>query len=163
MHLWLYSMSLSRRRRSTCQQHYSNSSAWHSNNTLMLTVGGRSCSSTEVLSLRRSLSHKQSHDLSRVSILASHTWQPLDKHCSFSVDTHTNMRHRDSWFERYKGIYIHCDLKLFSGVDNIAQHFHGDSFHKKPLKELNSSLIVFMPQSTKNEITVLKHLATVHP
>ena len=50
---------------------------------------------------------------------------------------------------------------MLMGFD-IAQHFHGESFCEKPLKELDSSLIVFMPRGERNEIAMLKHLAVVN-
>ena len=43
----------------------------------------------------------------------------------------------------------------------MAQHFHGDNFRQMPLKELNSSLVVFTSQPLVSEM--LKHLAKVHP
>jgi len=62
-------------------------------------------------------------------------------------------------------LYPHCNLQLLTGID-ITQHFHGDDFRDNLLKELESSLILFMPQSTigqGNEKAVLKHLAMVNP
>ena len=83
----------------------------------------------------------------------------------FSVDTGTSMRHKNSWFGRYVGkmiLYPHCNLQLLLATD-IAHHYHGDTFREKPLQERESSLIVFMPQSNHNEMTMLRHLAVVHP
>ena len=84
----------------------------------------------------------------------------------FSVDNHTGLRHKHSWYGRYHGkliLYPHCNsLELLAGVD-IAHHFHGSTFREKPLQEINSSLVVFMPKSKFNEMKVLRHLAVVHP
>ncbi len=79
-----------------------------------------------------------------------------------SLDSRTGMRHKTSWNGRYTGkmiLYPHCNLKLLTGTD-IAQHFNGDD----KLKELGSSLIVFMPQSKpgRNEKAMLNHLAVVN-
>ena len=86
-----------------------------------------------------------------------------DYYCGFSVDSRTGMRHSNSWFGRYSGkliVFPYYDPKLFSGID-MAQHFHGDNFRQMPLKELNSSLVVFTSQPLVSEM--LKHLAKVHP
>ena len=84
----------------------------------------------------------------------------------FSIDSRTGAKHRDSWCGRYAGktiIYFHTDPWLFSGSD-IARLFHGDNFGQMPLEELNSSLIVFTPQSSNySEVAMLKHLAKVNP
>ena len=84
----------------------------------------------------------------------------------FSIDSRTGAKHRDSWYGRYTGktiIYFHTDPWLFSGSD-IARHFHGDNFNQMPLEELNSSLIVFTPQSSNySELAMLRHLAKVNP
>ena len=84
----------------------------------------------------------------------------------FSVDNRTGLRHRDTWYGCYHGkliLYPHCNnLQLLAGVD-IAHHFHGVTFREKPLQELNSSLVIFMPQSEHNEMEMVRHLAEVHP
>ena len=82
-----------------------------------------------------------------------------------SIDNQTGMHHQNTWYGRYNGkmiLYPHCqNVQLLSRVD-IAQHFHGVMFREKPLQELNSSLVVFMPASRKDEMAMLKHLAPVH-
>lgn len=83
-----------------------------------------------------------------------------------SIDSRTGMRHENSWYGRYTGkmiVYPHCNLQLLAGED-IALHFNGEKFHDE-LKELESSLILFMPVSGsqhQNERAVLKHLAVVN-
>lgn len=85
-----------------------------------------------------------------------------DVNCGLSSHSRTGMRHKTSWHGRYIGkmiLYPHCNLQLLTGVD-IAQHFNGDD----ELKELGSSMIVFIPQSKsgqQNEGAMLKHLAVV--
>ena len=83
-----------------------------------------------------------------------------------SIDSQTKQRHPNSWRGRYTGkliLYPHCtDFKLFIDTD-IVQHFHGAAFLEKPLKELNSSMVVYIPLTRSGEIAALKHLAKVHP
>ena len=90
----------------------------------------------------------------------------IGRYNGLSIDSQTMQRHPNSWHGRYTGkliLYPHCtDFKLFIDTD-IVQHFHGAAFLEKPLKELNSSMVVYMPLTRSGEIAALKHLAKVHP
>ena len=66
-----------------------------------------------------------------------------------SVDQTTNARHQTTWEGRYKGkliLYPHCRLDLLWGSD-IARHFHGPEYQDGPLKDFNSSMILFLQDS----------------
>lgn len=81
----------------------------------------------------------------------------------FSVDSATGVRHVSSWQGRYTGkmiLYPHCDIQLISRSD-IIQHFHGDSSGEVALKELGSSMVLFLPQLTlaqQCDRSLLRHL-----
>ena len=91
-----------------------------------------------------------------------------------SVDQATNARHETSWEGRYNGkliLYPHCRLELLWGSD-IVRHFHGSEYQDGPLKDFNSSMVLFLQDSQpkqhqsdefhdKGDLTVLRHLADV--
>ena len=70
-----------------------------------------------------------------------------------SVDQATNTRHQSSWEGRYKGkliLYPHCRLDLLWSSD-IVRHFHGPGYQEGPLKDFNSSMIVFLQDSQSKQ------------
>ena len=96
------------------------------------------------------------------------------RYSGLSVDTRTNTRHQNTWEGKYNGrmiLYPHCNLDLLYGVD-IARHFHGTDYRDNPLKELHSSMLLFLPVSDAHcqfsdrfvdhgDLVVLKHLSQV--
>ena len=86
------------------------------------------------------------------------------RHFGLSIDSRTGTRHENSWQGRYTGkmiLYPHCNLQLLLGID-IAMHFHGQGFGEGGLRELGSSMVVFMPHSEQDENAMLKRLAAVN-
>ena len=87
-----------------------------------------------------------------------------------SVDKATNSRHPTSWIGQYTGrlvLYPHCELGYLLSSD-IAYHFHGMVPPEGSPKDLNSSMVLFLPTDTgdlmaRKEISVLRHLATAQP
>jgi len=89
-----------------------------------------------------------------------------------SVDQSTNVRHQITWEGRYKGkliLYPHCRLDLLWGND-IIRHFHGPDHQDGPLKDLHSSMILFLEDAPikqrqgdkfhdRGDLVVLRHLA----
>ena len=89
-----------------------------------------------------------------------------------SVDQATNARHKTSWEGRYSGkliFYPHCRLEFLWGSD-IVRHFHGPEYQDGPLKDFNSSMVLFLQDSQlkqrqsdefhdKGDLFVLRHLA----
>ena len=63
-----------------------------------------------------------------------------------SVDQTTKTRHQTTWEGRYKGkliLYPHCRLDVLWGND-IVRHLHGPGHQDGPLKDLHSSMILFL-------------------
>ena len=93
-----------------------------------------------------------------------------------SVDITTNRRHAITWEGRYSGkmiLYPYCSLNLLWGID-IVRHFHGEYHRGAPLREQNSSMVLFLPPSQprlpqQGQFTdcgdrdVIRHLSFVHP
>lgn len=79
-----------------------------------------------------------------------------------------------TWEGRYSGkmiLYPHCDLQLLLGVD-IPRHFHGVNYRDSTLRELHSSMLLFLPDSEARsrvaerfsdlgDLHVLKHLSSI--
>ena len=96
------------------------------------------------------------------------------RYSGLSVDTRTNTRHQVSWEGRHSGrmiLYPHCNLDLLSGID-IVCHFHGANYRDNPLRDLNSSMVLFMPETPppprrpgrfydRGDSQLLRHLLTV--
>ena len=88
----------------------------------------------------------------------------------FSMDKATNSRHPTSWIGQYTGrliLYPHCELENLLPYD-IAYHFHGMVSPEDALRDLNSSMVLFLTTDTgdhtaRKEISVLRHLATAQP
>ncbi len=93
-----------------------------------------------------------------------------------SVDRTTNRSHSVSWEGQYVGkmiLYPHCELDLLLNTD-IARHFHGIDYRHNVIKELQSSMLLFLPESLTRGRTsecfhdrgdgqVLRHLSTTDP
>jgi hypothetical protein len=65
-----------------------------------------------------------------------------------SVDNTTNTRHQASWEGRYGGrtiLYPHADLQSLWGID-IIRHFHGPNFREGTSYDLDSGMVLFLPQ-----------------
>ena len=91
-----------------------------------------------------------------------------------SIDANTNSRHQLSWEGKYTGkmiLYPYCKLNLLWGID-IVHHFHGADHRNGPLRELNSSMVLFMPPSQsrpmqadkysdRGDRDILRHLSNV--
>ena len=89
-----------------------------------------------------------------------------------SVDQTTKTRHQTTWEGRYKGkliLYPHCRLDVLWGND-IVRHFHGPGHQDGPLKDLHSSMILFLEDTPakqrqgdqfhdRGDLVVLRHLA----
>ena len=94
----------------------------------------------------------------------------VGRYNGLSVDRATKARHPTSWIGRYSGkliLYPHCELSNLLPSD-ITYHFHETTGPDDVLKDLNSSMILFLPSETSNatarkEISVLRHLATAQP
>jgi len=70
-----------------------------------------------------------------------------------SIDKSTNSRHKVSWEGRYSGkmiLYPHCQLDLLHSED-IPRHFHGTDYLHNPSKEMQSSMVLIMPESSKQQ------------
>ena len=92
----------------------------------------------------------------------------------FSIDQETNTRHQVSWEGRYSGrmiLYPHCDLNQLLDIDMI-RHFHGSDYRNSPLRDLNSSMVLFMSSCAahrphanhyfdRGDALVLRHLSVV--
>ena len=73
----------------------------------------------------------------------------IDRYNGVSVDTVTNARHEVTWEGRYSSrmiLYPHADLAKLYGID-IARHFHGPNFREDSAIDLESSMLLFLPQS----------------
>ncbi len=91
---------------------------------------------------------------------------------SLSVDRSTNARHPVTWEGKYTGkmiLYPHCQLDLLYSVD-IPRHFHGTEYRESVLKELHSSMLLFLRESPfrgrtseryhdRGDLQILRHLA----
>jgi hypothetical protein len=91
-----------------------------------------------------------------------------------SLDSQTNERHQVTWEGKYTGkmiLYPNCNLQSLLASD-IPRHFHGASYQDSTLRELHSSMLLFLPASEKRslntdrfsdmgDLQVLKYLATV--
>ena len=89
-----------------------------------------------------------------------------------SIDKNTNTRHKVTWEGKYTGkmiLYPHCQLDLLLSGD-IPRHFHGTEYRESTLKELQSSMLLFLPESDsrrrelqrfydRGDNEVLRHLA----
>ena len=89
-----------------------------------------------------------------------------------SVDQATNNRHQTTWEGRYQGkliLYPHCKLDLLWNSD-IVRHFHGPDHREGPLKDMHSSMILFLEDTPvkqrqgdrfhdRGDLVVLRHLA----
>ena len=98
----------------------------------------------------------------------------IPRYHGFSVDQQTNTRHQVSWEGRYDGrmiLYPHCDITQLWGID-IVRHFHGSNYRDGPLKDLNSSMVLFMPSRSahrpqanrfydRGDAPILRHLSIV--
>ena len=70
-------------------------------------------------------------------------------------------------------LYPYCNLNLLWGVD-IVRHFHWEYHESAPLREQNSSMVLFLPPSQprlpqqgqftdRGDRDVIRHLSCVHP
>ena len=84
------------------------------------------------------------------SIGASVDFWDISRYNGLSIDSLTGLPHSVSWKGHYNGkmiLFPHCNLDVLSPFD-IVEHFHGST---SPLKDLHSSLVIFLPQSVPKE------------
>ena len=83
----------------------------------------------------------------------------INRYNGLSVDMSTNTRHQVSWEGKYTSrmiLYPHCNLNQLWGID-IVRHFHGENHRNNPLRELNSSMILFIPPTEPHLPTTDKY------
>ena len=99
-----------------------------------------------------------------------------DRYNGVSIDQVTNTRHQVTWEGRYGGrmiLYPHTDLQKLWGID-IVRHFHGENFREGPARDLNSSMVLFMPSCPpqapqdnpffdRGDLIMIRHLCLVDP
>ena len=98
-----------------------------------------------------------------------------DRYNGVSIDSATNSRHQVTWEGRYGGrmiLYPHADLQKFWSID-IVRHFHGPNFREGLVRDLDSSMVLFLPSSSpkvprsnphfhdRGDVAMFRHLCLV--